>query len=50
MAVSGMMRQIDAEWSQISAIAILMSVPVVIIILALHRYLLKGFLAGTVDG
>ena len=50
MVVSGMMRQIDAEWSQISAIEILMSVHLVIIIIALHRYLFRGFLAGTIDG
>jgi len=50
MAVSGMMRQTGAEWSRISAIAILMSIPVVIIFLVLHRYLLRGFLAGTIDG
>jgi len=50
MAVSGMMRQTGAEWSRISAIAILMSIPVVIIFLVLHRYLFRGFLAGTIDG
>jgi len=50
MAVSGMMRQTGAEWSRISVIAILMSIPVVIIFLVLHRYLFRGFLAGTIDG
>jgi arabinogalactan oligomer/maltooligosaccharide transport system permease protein len=49
MAVSGMMQQSGAEWSRISAMAILMSIPVVIIFLILHRYLLRGFLAGAVD-
>jgi N,N'-diacetylchitobiose transport system permease protein len=50
MAVSGMMRQTGAEWSRISAIAIIMSIPVVIIFLVLHRFLFRGFLAGTIDG
>lgn len=50
MAVSGMMRQTGAEWSRISAIAIIMSIPVVIIFLILHRFLFRGFLAGTIDG
>jgi ABC-type glycerol-3-phosphate transport system permease component len=48
MAVSGM-RQTSGAWSNISALAILMSVPVVVIFLALHRYLLRGLLIGMVE-
>lgn len=48
MAVSGM-RQASGVWSNLSALAILMSVPVVLIFLALHRYLLRGLLIGVVE-
>jgi ABC-type glycerol-3-phosphate transport system permease component len=48
MAVSGM-RQASGVWSNLSALAILMSVPVVLIFLALHRYLLRGLLIGIVQ-
>jgi ABC-type glycerol-3-phosphate transport system permease component len=48
MAVSGM-RQTGVAWSNLSALAILMSVPVVVIFLALHRYLLRGLLIGVVE-
>lgn len=49
MAVSGMMRQAGADWAHLSAISILMSLPVVLIFLFVHRYLLRGFLAGTIE-
>jgi ABC-type glycerol-3-phosphate transport system permease component len=48
MAVSGM-RQTSGVWSNLSALAILMSIPVVVIFLALHRYLLRGLLIGAVE-
>jgi arabinogalactan oligomer/maltooligosaccharide transport system permease protein len=43
MAVSGMR---GASWAQMSALAILMSLPVVLVFLFLHRYLLRGLLIG----
>lgn len=49
MAVSGMMRQSGADWTHLSAISILMSLPVVLIFLFVHRFLLRGFLAGTIE-
>ena len=45
MAVSGLR---GASWAQMSALAILMSLPVVLIFLFLHRYLLRGLLIGGV--
>jgi ABC-type glycerol-3-phosphate transport system permease component len=45
MAVSGMMSNNQA-WSQLSALAILMSLPVVLIFLILRRYLMRGLLIG----
>jgi arabinogalactan oligomer/maltooligosaccharide transport system permease protein len=47
MAVSGMLG-VDVPWSNISALAILMSLPVVIIFLILQRYLMRGLLLGGV--
>jgi ABC-type glycerol-3-phosphate transport system permease component len=48
MAVSGMMSN-NQGWSQLSALAILMSLPVVLIFLVLRRYLLRGLLIGQVE-
>ena len=48
MAVWGM-RQASDVWSNLSTLAILMSVPVVLIFLALHRFLLRGLLIGVVE-
>lgn len=49
MAVSGMMRRAAAEWSSLSALALMMSVPVVVIFVFLYRYLVRGLLAGAVE-
>ena len=48
MAVSGMM-SISIPWSNISALAVLMSLPVVLIFIVLQRYLMRGLLIGRVD-
>lgn len=48
MAVSGMMG-VDVPWSTLSALAVLMSLPVVLIFLVLQRYLMRGLLIGRVD-
>lgn len=48
MAVSGMMG-ISIPWSNISALAVLMSLPVVLIFIVLQRYLMRGLLIGRVD-
>jgi arabinogalactan oligomer/maltooligosaccharide transport system permease protein len=48
MAVSGMMG-ITEPWSRISALAILMSLPVVLIFLLLQRYLMRGLLLGRME-
>jgi len=48
MAVSGMMG-ISVPWSNLSALAVLMSLPVVLIFLILQRYLMRGLLIGQVD-
>ncbi|MGW8249298.1 MAG: carbohydrate ABC transporter permease [Anaerolineales bacterium] len=49
MAVSGMMRQSGVEWSNLSALALLMSIPVVVIFMFLYRYLMRGLLTGAAD-
>ncbi len=49
MAVSGMMQRSGAEWSNLSALALLMSIPVVVIFMFLYRYLMRGLLTGTGD-
>ncbi len=49
MAVSGLMRQGSYAWSKISALAIMMSMPVVLLFLFLRRYLLRGLLIGHID-
>ena len=48
MAVSGMMG-ISEPWSNLSALAVLMSLPVVLIFVVLQRYLMRGLLIGRVD-
>ena len=48
MAVSGMMG-ISLPWSNLSALAVLMSLPVVLIFIVLQRYLMRGLLLGRVD-
>jgi arabinogalactan oligomer/maltooligosaccharide transport system permease protein len=48
MAVSGMLGQ-SVPWSQLAALAILMSIPVVLIFLVLRRYLMRGLLIGHMD-
>ncbi len=48
MAVSGMMG-ISVPWSNLSALAVLMSLPVVLIFVVLQRYLMRGLLIGRVD-
>jgi arabinogalactan oligomer/maltooligosaccharide transport system permease protein len=48
MAVSGMMG-VSVPWSTLSALAVLMSLPVVLIFLLLQRYLMRGILIGRVD-
>ena len=49
MAVSGMMRRAAVEWSSLSALALMMSIPVVVIFMLLYRYLVRGLLAGAVE-
>jgi len=49
MAISGMLSDGFASWSNMAALAMLMSVPVVLICLVLHRYLLSGLLGGLAD-
>ena len=50
MAVSGIMRSSGMiHWSQMSALVILMSLPVVVVFLILHRYLIRGLLIGAVE-
>jgi ABC-type glycerol-3-phosphate transport system permease component len=48
MAVSGMMSN-NPNWNQLSALAILMSLPVVLIFLLLRRYLMRGLLIGRLE-
>ena len=53
MAVSGMMRNTHfgsaASWNDLAALALLMSVPVVVVFLLLRRWLLSGLLMGSVE-
>jgi ABC-type glycerol-3-phosphate transport system permease component len=48
MAVSGMSGQ-SVAWSRLAALAMLMSLPVVLIFLILRRYLMRGLLIGRID-
>jgi arabinogalactan oligomer / maltooligosaccharide transport system permease protein len=49
MAISGIFESPAPQWSAMAALAIMMSVPVVILFLVLQKYLLNGFSLGTVD-
>ena len=50
MAISGMQRQIGSiGWSDLAALAIMMSLPVVVIFVVLQKYLLRGLLFGAAD-
>jgi ABC-type glycerol-3-phosphate transport system permease component len=49
MAISGMVSDRFASWSNMAALAMLMSIPVVLICLVLQRYLLSGLIIGMVD-
>lgn len=46
MAVFGMLRRSGAEWGNLSALALLMNIPVVVILMFLYRYLMSGLFAG----
>ncbi len=48
MAVSGALGQTPA-WSRLSALAMLMSLPVVLIFVVLRRYLMRGLLIGALE-
>ena len=48
MAVSGMLG-VSVPWSNLSALAVLMSLPVVLIFVLLQRYLMRGLLIGRID-
>ncbi len=51
MAVSGMQSQISyaGSWSNLAAAAIMMSIPVILVFIALQKYLLRGSLFGAVE-
>lgn len=49
MAIWGMIFSSGVMWSRLAALALLMSLPVVIVFLALQHYLLRGVLYGTVE-
>lgn len=49
MAVSGILQQAGGSGSSLAALAILMSLPVVIVFLILQRYLIDRMLLGTVE-
>lgn len=49
MAISGMLSDRFASWSNMAALATLMSVPVVLICLVLQRCLLSGLLIRMAD-
>jgi len=50
MAISGMIRSGGSvSWPHLSALAIFMSLPVVVVFLFLQRYLLRGLLFGAVE-
>jgi ABC-type glycerol-3-phosphate transport system permease component len=46
MAISGMARTSMESWANLAALAILMSLPVVVIFVALQRYLIDRLLLG----
>ena len=47
MAISGMIRGNLESWANLAALAILMSLPVVVLFVALQRYLIDRLLLGT---
>jgi arabinogalactan oligomer/maltooligosaccharide transport system permease protein len=49
MAISGMVGQFGASWNHLAALALLMSVPVVLIFLLLQQYMLSGLWVGAVE-
>ena len=49
MAVSGMMRMAGTEWSRLSALSIIMSIPIVIVFFIFSRYFLQGQLIGRIE-
>lgn len=49
MALWGMFNSSLASWSRLAATAILMSLPVVVLFLALQRFLRAGLLTGAID-
>ena len=49
MALSGMVNYSGAIWGSLSALVILMGVPIVVIFLFLYKYLVKGLLMGAVE-
>lgn len=49
MAVSGYWAQSAVAWNRLSALAIMMSIPVVLIFLALNRMLSRGWLLGMTE-
>lgn len=50
MALSGMVNYSGAIWGSLSALVILMGLPVAVIFLLLHRYLVRGLLMGVMEG
>jgi arabinogalactan oligomer/maltooligosaccharide transport system permease protein len=49
MAISGMLRSGNFSWSNLAALAIFMTVPVVVLFLLLQRYLLSGIFIGRTE-
>jgi ABC-type glycerol-3-phosphate transport system permease component len=49
MAVSGKLQSGYFSWSRLAALSILMALPVVVLFLTLHRYLLRGLLIGNLE-
>jgi arabinogalactan oligomer/maltooligosaccharide transport system permease protein len=49
MALWGLFNNNLISWSRLAAAAVLMTVPVVILFLALQRFLMTGLLTGTID-
>jgi arabinogalactan oligomer/maltooligosaccharide transport system permease protein len=49
MAISGMLRSGFFSWSNLAALAIFMTVPVVVLFLTLQRYLLSGLFIGRIE-
>jgi ABC-type glycerol-3-phosphate transport system permease component len=48
MAISGMMNS-GKPWNNAAALAVMMSIPIVILFMGLRRYLISGLLIGTVE-